>query len=97
MRTCASNRDYLNLSTAVDVSDFLMAVAGSFDDAIRANEDVADPADEDFLGGVGMFFGGLKTQGAQCRRLHIQGFVEERSDLQGALVRKHGWASRQLW
>ena len=27
--------DYLNLSTAVDVSDFLMAVAGSFDDAIR--------------------------------------------------------------
>ena len=28
--------DYLNLSTPVDVSDFLMAVAGSFDDAIRA-------------------------------------------------------------
>ena len=28
--------DYLNLSTPVGVSDFLMAVAGSFDDAIRA-------------------------------------------------------------
>ena len=27
--------DYLNLSTPVDVSDFLIAVAGSFDDAIR--------------------------------------------------------------
>ena len=27
--------DYLNLSTEVEVSDFLMAVAGSFDDAIR--------------------------------------------------------------
>ena len=30
--------DYLNLSTAVDVSDFLMAVVGSFDDAIRGSE-----------------------------------------------------------
>ena len=29
--------DYLNLSTPVDVSDFLMAVAGSLDDAIRAH------------------------------------------------------------
>ena len=28
--------DYINLSTPVDVTDFLMAVAGSFDEAIRA-------------------------------------------------------------
>jgi len=54
--------DYLNLSTAVDVSDFLMAVAGSFDEAIRADEDVADPADEDFWEGLGGFFGGLKLK-----------------------------------
>ena len=33
--------DYLNLSTAVDVSDFLMAVAGSFDDAIRGEYESA--------------------------------------------------------
>ena len=33
--------DYLNLSTPVDVSDFLMAVAGSFDDAIREEHEGA--------------------------------------------------------
>ena len=54
--------DYLNLSTPVDVSDFLMAVSGSFDDAIRANEDVADPADETFFEGLKAFFGGLELK-----------------------------------
>ena len=33
--------DYLNLSTPVDVSDFLMAVAGGFDDAIREEHEDA--------------------------------------------------------
>ena len=54
--------DYLNLSTAVDVSDFLMAVAGSFDEAIRADESVADPADEGFWEGLRGFLDGLQLK-----------------------------------
>ena len=54
--------DYLNLSTAVDVSDFLMAVAGSFDDAIRANGHIPDPSDEGFWEGLREFFDGLKLK-----------------------------------
>ena len=54
--------DYLNLSTAVDVSDFLMAVAAGFDEAIRADENVADPFDEDFWEGLRDFLGGLQLK-----------------------------------
>ena len=45
--------DYLNLSTPVDVSDFLMAVAGSFDDAIRAEH-------EDALGSLKSYWEALE-------------------------------------
>ena len=54
--------EYLNLSTAVDISDFLMAVAGSFDDAIRANNDMADPSGEGYWDLLTGFLGGLELK-----------------------------------
>ena len=54
--------EYLNLSTAVDISDFLMAVAGSFDDAIRANNDIADPSGEGFWERLTGFLHGLELK-----------------------------------
>ena len=67
--------DYLNLSTAVDVSDFLMAVAGSFDDAIRANDDIPDPSDEGFWEGLGGLF----------RRLELKEFSVAAGGLKASL------------
>ena len=55
--------DYLNLSTAVDVSDFLMAVAGSFDDAIRDEHGSAVASSENYWQRLEGFLTSLKVDG----------------------------------
>ena len=54
---------YLNLSTAVDVSDFLMAVAGSFDDAIRDRYEGALGSSESYWEGLEGFLASLRVEG----------------------------------
>ena len=54
--------DYLNLSTPVDVSDFLMAVAGSFDDAIRAEHEDALGSLKSYWEEAAGFLTGLKIK-----------------------------------
>lgn len=55
--------DYLNLSTPVDVSDFLMAVAGSFDDAIRKEHEDALGSLKRYWDALEGFLTGLKIEG----------------------------------
>ena len=55
--------DYLNLSTPVDVSDFLMAVAGSFDDAIRKEHKGALGSAMSYWEALAGFLAGLKIEG----------------------------------
>ena len=55
--------DYLNLSTPVDVTDFLMAVAGSFDDAIRAQREGALGTSESYWEGLERFLTALRIEG----------------------------------
>ena len=54
--------DYLNLSTPVDVSDFLMAVAGSFDEAIREVYGDALGSFESYWEGVQQFLTSLEVK-----------------------------------
>ena len=63
--------DYLNLSTAVDVSDFLMAVAGSFDDAIRGKYEDALGSSESYWERV---FGHLSSWKVEDASVSAAGF-----------------------
>ena len=55
--------DYLNLSTEVEVSDFLMAVAGSFDDAIRGRYEGALGSMKSYWEGLEGFLNSLEVKG----------------------------------
>ena len=55
--------DYLDLSTPVDVSDFLMAVAGSFDDAVRKEHKDALGSLKSSWEALAGFLTGLKIEG----------------------------------
>ena len=55
--------DYLNLSTPVGVSDFLMAVAGSFDDAIREEHEDALGSLKSYWEALEGLLTGLKVEG----------------------------------
>ena len=55
--------DYLNLSTPVGVSDFLMAVTGSFDDAIRAEHEDALGSLKSYWEALEGLLTGLKVEG----------------------------------
>ena len=54
--------DYLNLSTEVDVSDFLMAVAGSFDEAVREEYGDALGSFESYWEGLQQFLTSLEVK-----------------------------------
>ena len=55
--------DYLNLSTPVGVSDFLMAAAGSFDDAIREEHEGALGSLKSYWEALEGLLTGLKVEG----------------------------------
>ena len=55
--------DYLNLSTPVDVSDFLIAVAGGFDEAVRAEYENALGSSKSYWEGLEGFLTSLKVEG----------------------------------
>ena len=55
--------EYLNLSTEVEVSDFLMAVAGSFDDAIRGKYESALKSSMNYWAGLPDLMTSLKIEG----------------------------------
>ena len=66
--------DYLNLSTPIDVSDFLMVVAGMFGEAVsgRLRDDDHAPLDEGYWERFRTFWGGLRITDPKFNALGVR-------------------------